>query len=375
VAADPVASRGRLLVVSHPCAVAVNQAVYAQLQELGWEPLVVVPNRWRHDYAPEAFRPRPLPALEGRLRHLRVLLPGRPQRHFYLARPRRLLQAFRPHAAFVEQEAFSLSAFQWGLALAKAAIPFGVQAAENVDRRLRRPAPWIRSRILRRAAFVAARSPAAAALVRRLGAAGEVVLAPHPVPNWDTPAHTNGRPFTIGFAGRLVPDKGIDDLVRAASRLEAPVRLLLAGDGPLRNELQRASLPCGEIAIWTGLSHDRVCEAYAEMDVLVLPSRSTPRGAEQFGRVLVEALWCGVPVIGSDCGEIPWVIETTGGGRVFREGDAGELAAILEDLRRQPEHRAELAERGRSAVRRLFSVQAAAETLDRALVAAQGGGK
>jgi glycosyltransferase involved in cell wall biosynthesis len=56
-------------------------------------------------------------------------------------------------------------------------------------------------------------------------------------------------------------------------------------------------------------------DAYAEMDVLVLPSRTTSRWAEQFGRVLIEALWCGVLVVGS--GEIPWIVETTGGGRVF----------------------------------------------------------
>ena len=60
---------------------------------------------------------------------------------------------------------------------------------------------------------------------------------------------------------------------------------------------------------------------YAQLDVLVLPSHTTPTWKEQFGRVIVEALWCGVPVVGSDSGEIPWLIELTGGGLVFPEGD------------------------------------------------------
>ena len=60
---------------------------------------------------------------------------------------------------------------------------------------------------------------------------------------------------------------------------------------------------------------------YREMDVLVLPSRTTPTWAEQFGKVLCEALLCGTPVIGSSSGEIPWVVTTTGGGLVYPEGD------------------------------------------------------
>jgi glycosyltransferase involved in cell wall biosynthesis len=100
------------------------------------------------------------------------------------------------------------------------------------------------------------------------------------------------------------------------------------------------------------------------MDVLVLPSRTTPTWAEQFGRVLVEALWCGVPVVGSDSGEIPWVIETTGGGLVFPEGDVATLAETLAQLRREPELREQLARTGRASVEALFGVQAVGQRLE-----------
>jgi glycosyltransferase involved in cell wall biosynthesis len=108
--------------------------------------------------------------------------------------------------------------------------------------------------------------------------------------------------------------------------------------------------------------------AYAEMDVLVLPSRSTRTWTEQFGRDLVEALSCGVPVVGSDSGEIPWVIETTGGGRVYPEGDIGRLAAVLDGLRVNPSEAADLAERGRKTVKETFGVDAVARQLDELLV-------
>jgi glycosyltransferase involved in cell wall biosynthesis len=107
--------------------------------------------------------------------------------------------------------------------------------------------------------------------------------------------------------------------------------------------------------------------AYAQMDVLALPSRTTPTWVEQFGRVLVEALWCGVPVVGTASGEIPWVIETTGGGVVVPEGDPGALAAALTALRDDPARRAELARTGRAAVERLFAAPAATDALERLL--------
>src|SRR4029077_20714900 len=96
--------------------------------------------------------------------------------------------------------------------------------------------------------------------------------------------------------------------------------------------------------------------AYARMDVLVLPSRTTPTWAEQFGRVLVEALWCGVPVIGSDSGAIPVVVNTTGGGLLSPEGAVAALANALFELRADPAVREALAGKGRESVERLFAV-------------------
>jgi glycosyltransferase involved in cell wall biosynthesis len=346
----------KLLVVSHPAVIPVNQWVYARLQELGWETTIVVPRTWRNDYGD--VRPEALPQLDGRLRPLRVALAGRPQRHFHLVRAGRLIRRVRPDAIFVEAECFSIPALQWVTAAARAGVPAGVQADENLDR----PLPWlakaIRRRVLSRAAFVAARSPTAADLVRRWGYRGAVSVAPHAVPRWDAAASTNGRPFTVGYAGRLVPQKGVRDLVSAMRGLEG-ARLLVAGDGPLRGELETEG---AEVRTDTG--HGGMPAVYAEMDVLVLPSRTTPTWAEQFGRVLVEALWCGVPVVGSDSGEIPWVITETGGGLVFPEGDVGALAAALRTLRDDPDLRTSLAADGRASVERLFAVDAAAQPLD-----------
>ena len=68
----------------------------------------------------------------------------------------------------------------------------------------------------------------------------------------------------------------------------------------------------------------------ARMSVLVLPSLTTARWKEQFGRVLIEAMALGVPVIGSDSGEIPWVIGDAG--LVFPEGNSAVLRERLRAL-------------------------------------------
>jgi glycosyltransferase involved in cell wall biosynthesis len=226
----------------------------------------------------------------------------------------------------------------------------------------------MRAWTLRNASFVAARSPKAKEMVERWGARGRVEVIPHAVPLWETvPRAESDGLFTIGFAGRLVEEKGLRDLVSAAHQLSGRTRLLLTGNGPMREELSSVAQNGLEVKIVSDISHDDMATAYAQMDVLVLPSRTTPTWAEQFGRVLVEALWCGVPVIGSDSGEIPWVITSTGGGLVFPEGDIAALADRIGTLRADAVRRQALASAGRESVERLFGVEAVGRRLDEIL--------
>ena len=80
------------------------------------------------------------------------------------------------------------------------------------------------------------------------------------------------------------------------------------------------------------------------LDVLVLPSRSRRGWVEQFGRVLVEAMACGVAVVGTESGEIPAVIGDAG--LTFPENDVAGLRVHLTNLRDSPELRRTLGRRG-----------------------------
>lgn len=363
----------RLLVVSHPNVVPSNQAVYLALLRRGWDVVGVMPDRWKDHYHPDGYSTRALEGLEGRMRRVRVAVAGEPQRHFYLTDPRRLIRQLRPGIAFIEQEPFAIPALQWGWFLHGLAIPFGLQADENLDRPFPWPAKAIRRWLLPRATWIAARSPTALRVNREWGALGRMHVVPHTVPDW-APVERRGDPtFTVGFAGRLVPEKGVADLLEAVRRLDAPVRLLVVGDGPERARLEGARLDNGRIEIRRRVPNERVREeGYAEMDVLAVPSRTTVTWAEQFGRVLVEAMLCGRPVVGYDSGEIGWVIRTAGGGEVVPEGDVDALAAALRALQREPRRRAELARAGRDGAERHFGVEAAATALEDLLTGRAG---
>jgi glycosyltransferase involved in cell wall biosynthesis len=353
----------RLLVVSHPAVLPVNQLVYGELAARGWQVHLAVPKQWHHEYSPVNLIPVPIDILAGSFLTLRVAWAGRPQRHFYLENLFRIIRSARPDVVFIEQEPSSLAAFQWGVAAYLLQVPFGVQMDENLDRKFPFPVRHLRSWVLRRAAFVAARSPTAASLARTLGAEGEVVLVPHHVPGWKAQSRDSSETFRVGFAGRLVPEKGIDVLAEAIRRMEPPLELVVAGDGPLRAWLAGQDLGAAKLHFLDRLEHSKMDAAYHQMDVLVLPSRATPTWVEQFGRVLVEALSCGVPVVGSDTGEIRWVIETTLGGAVFPDGDSAALAHILGELRDDLVKRQAFAEQGALLAQQYFSVDAVTSVL------------
>jgi glycosyltransferase involved in cell wall biosynthesis len=99
----------------------------------------------------------------------------------------------------------------------------------------------------------------------------------------------------------------------------------------------------------------------AALDALALPSLTRPNWMEQFGRVLIEAMACGVPVVGSDSGEIPRVIGAAG--LIVPDRDEGALRESLWRLAEHPELCQRLAEAGRARVLAEFTQEQVARQL------------
>jgi glycosyltransferase involved in cell wall biosynthesis len=158
---------------------------------------------------------------------------------------------------------------------------------------------------------------------------------------------TPAGPPVIGFLGRLTEEKGVRLLLKVLPRLPVRWRALFVGAGPLEPEIrqwmQHVDSEC--VRICTHVEHDDVHLYVNAMDVLVAPSQTTPYWREQFGRMLIEAMACGVPVVGSDSGEIPYVVGSAG--YIVAEKDEQAWVATLERLLSCPEVRQELSQAGR----------------------------
>ncbi|MBD2099531.1 hormogonium polysaccharide biosynthesis glycosyltransferase HpsO [Leptolyngbya sp. FACHB-261] len=183
----------------------------------------------------------------------------------------------------------------------------------------------------------------------------EQLFKPQPQPKLRASLGIAEHEFVVGFVGRFVPEKGLLTLLEALQGLDRPWRWLLLGRGPLREELLARAEAAGvrdRLVLVESVPHAEVADYINAMDTLILPSETTyefetltSKGwKEQFGHVLIEAMACRVPVIGSDSGEIPRVIADAG--LVFPEGQAAELRQCLLALIDQPPTRQELADQG-----------------------------
>jgi glycosyltransferase involved in cell wall biosynthesis len=356
----------RVVVVSHACVVLANQGVFASLAQRGRDVELVVPSRWRNEYTDVGIGSAP--GLEGRVARIHVLGRGRPQRHVYLTSATSELRRRHATLALLEEEPFALAARQWGGGAARIGIPFGVQVAETLDRPMPSIVRRLRDRTLGEAAFVVARSPTAGSLARAWGALGEVQVVPHSVAEVP-PRPTPEGPPTVAFVGRLVEAKGIVDLLAAVELLAGKVRLLVAGDGPLRALVAGAG---PNVELVGPLGHDRIGEVYARAHVTCVPSRTTATWVEQFGRVVIESLVRGIPVVACATGELPWVLGATGGGVLVPERDPHALAEALEAMTTDQNTGEALGAVGRRGAMREFSDDAVAARLDALLTSVSG---
>jgi glycosyltransferase involved in cell wall biosynthesis len=101
------------------------------------------------------------------------------------------------------------------------------------------------------------------------------------------------------------------------------------------------------------IAHSDMPSLFRAMDLLCAPSRTTKRWKEQFGRMLIEAMACGVPVAASDSGEIPYVVRDAG--VLIPENDLDQWTERIDQLIMDSETRAELAARGLARARSEFS--------------------
>lgn len=178
----------------------------------------------------------------------------------------------------------------------------------------------------------------------------------HPVRPGDPARPGEWRGFTVGYVGRLLHWKGLPVLAAAMERLDGDWTLVVIGSGPEEETLRRMAAAGGwsdRLIHRSAISHGDVPAVMRRLDALVLPSISTPLDAEQFGRVLIEAMASGVPVVGSTTGSIPEVIGPAG--LIAAEKHPEALAVALTRLRDDDTLRRRLIAAGLDRIHRHFT--------------------
>ncbi len=362
----------RVLVISRFCASPIYRAKFAALaRRPGLEVSLLVPAKWREGA-------RVLTCREGEEDGYRIftgplIFNGKVGGHVYRRGLWRALRRARPDIIHLEEESYGFAAAQvlLYLALMRARPKLMINNSENFDIVLPWRARRVEKIVFRRADALLVFARTARERLLRLGAPPEKMrtlpqfgLDPEifrpPEPG------VRGDVFCVGYVGRLVHSKGVDILLRALAGFSGEWIAQIVGDGDERETLDRLARSLGiedrvEFLGW--VDHFDVPGYLRRWHVLALPSRTTTRWREQFGRVLIEAMGCGVVPVGAATGEIPYVIGEEG--FVFPEDDVEAFRKILQKLNNEPHERKRIAEVGRKRVLEEFTWDVLAEKAHR----------
>lgn len=373
-----------VLIAWHAAVEPAYRKLYAELALQGVRLMAVIPAYWTEGCRLQSFREGPRDSRYEWIT-LNTVFVDRIRAFMYpnvFTLCRRVL-GFKPDIFHIVEEPFSVSAAQFALIrdvfCPKAKIV--LQSFENLDVYQGFPFRYVQDFNLKRADALVITPREGREIWERRGFKGEMYTVPlgvdtevfRPLEKTENAGGTmpfyvpNNENFNVGYVGRLLEEKGIDNLVDAVHLLKEMgrrVSLFIVGSGGLRKMLEERAAALGlsqNVQFIDKLEQRQLALFYRRVDALVLPSITTKGWKEQFGRVLVEAMACRVPVIGSSSGEIPNVVGDAG--LIFKEGDAGELCKSLDRLIKDKELREQLALKGLQRVREMYAWTAVAKEL------------
>jgi glycosyltransferase involved in cell wall biosynthesis len=351
----------RLLLIGHAYVVAENQKKLHALAALpGIDLMLVTPHLWREPVLKEiqAYVPQDAPFT---MRPIRAVWPGAEQYYWYFSLDLGMRE-FQPDILCVEQGA---GAFVYTQSLlARNAFAPKAKAVFftwwNLPYRAHWPLSAVEQFNLHQSQGAVAGNNDAVHILRNHGFGGPLAVLPQLGVD---PGEYSRRDvsdlrrelgltrFTVGYAGRLVEEKGIRVLLHALAGADFDFDLLMLGRGPLEDEIRAFANARGwgeRLKLVSGVGHSDIARYQNCMDVMAVPSLTRPFWKEQFGHVIIEAMACEVPVIGSDSAEVPFVIGDAG--IVTPEGDADSLRAALARVAATPDLRRQLGQAGRRRV-------------------------
>jgi len=250
-----------------------------------------------------------------------------------------LASRLRPDVIHLWEEPWSVVALQACRLARRLGAALVMEVDQNILKRLPLPFELIRRHVLRETALVMSRSDDSTEVVQACGYVGPVTTIGYGVDQ--AVFYPGERPSSatieLGYVGRLVQEKGVDDVLAAMAMGPTGIKLTIVGEGPhlpaLQAHVARAGLE-ERVRFHPWTDPGNVGAFLRGLHALVLPTRLTPAVKEQFGRVIIEAQACGTPVIGAATGAIPSVIGK--GGWTVPEHDPAALASLFARLIANP---------------------------------------
>lgn len=351
----------RVLMLSKACIVGQYQTKLTTLAaKPNLELTVVVPPSWRDERGAILLERKHTTGYN--LIETPIRFNGHFHLHYYPDLPQ-ILERSNPHILHIDEEPYNFATFHATRAVRRikpdAHILFF--SWQNLLRKYPPPFAWMEKYVYAQSQAAIAGSLEAANILRRKGFKKNLSVIPQfGVPDSFSPLPQvrPSTPIIIGYAGRLVHEKGIQVLLHALALVQGDWQLQILGSGPLKESLSQLThqlniAPRVHFTPW--ISSGEMPQFYNSLDLLVVPSLTQPNWKEQFGRVIMEAMACGVPVIGSDSGEIPHVLGDAG--VIVPEGNIPALARALGALIQDTQRRRDLATLGRARALATFSQQ------------------
>ncbi len=155
--------------------------------------------------------------------------------------------------------------------------------------------------------------------------------------------------FIVLFVGRLIKEKGIDELLKSSQFLNNKINLLIAGSGPMDKEIERFSNQKSNVHFIGKIDQSDLPLYYSAADCVIVPSTSE----EGFGRVIIESLACGTPVVASNRGAISEAMDNTVG--ILIEPTVENIKQTIEYFYNNPQQLKKLSDNTRKFAERRYS--------------------
>lgn len=300
-----------------------------------------VPNIWKDEYGVTSFCNVDSNLLK--IIPLPTILKGNIPLHFYRSLNNLRSSVIETDLTYIYHEAFFLSTIQIAKTI-PADVKFGFHTAQNLSRDYPFPFNFGEKYVFRKAMFATTVSSEAKDILKQRGFLGSIGEHRFGLDDtWFKACQPVVGIPTFAYIGRLVEEKGIQIIIDVFSQLKTKCKLIFVGEGPLRALLDSSVelLSNHDVEIRGRQSQDEIVSLLDQVDFTLVPSKTTRKWKEQFGRVVIESGARGVVPIVSNSGELPNLATELTFVEVFEENSiSGLLNLIQNQLQRLEDSRA-----------------------------------